>query len=117
MAAKLTAEGFTVYVPAFGCPETDLIAEWNGRLIRVQVKTLTGEEDSLTYDLRTSSKRLYIGVVDWLALHSLCHGVTAFLKPEAAGNTIQLRYDNTSEPDKHYARDYSMERVIKELSV
>jgi len=105
-----------VYVPAFGSPEADLIAVFGGKIISIQVKTLTADADSLTFDLRNSMKQKYIGTVDWLALHSMHHGVTAFLKPEEAGSRVVLRYD-LGTTVRHYAGDYPLERVIKELSV
>lgn len=105
-----------MYVPAFGSPEADLLAELNGRIVRIQVKALSGEDDSLSFDLRNSAKKKYTGLADWLALHSLRHGVTAFLKPEDGGTRLVLRYDGIKEPGRHYARDYPLERVIKELS-
>ena len=104
-----------MYVPAFGSPEADLLAAKAGKIISIQVKTLTGTSDSLTFDLRNSMKQKYVGSVDWLALHSMHHGITAFLKPEEAGSRVVLRYD-LGTTVRHYAGDYPLERVIKELS-
>ena len=106
-----------MYVPAFGSPEADLLAVKAGKVISIQVKTLTGDTDSLSYDLRTSRKEKYVGSVDWLALHSMHHHITAFLKPEEAGSRMALRYDDQAGPGRHYAKDYPLERVIKELSI
>ena len=116
VTAELAAAGFHVYVPAFGSPEADLLAVKAGKVISVQVKTLTGDTDSLSFDLRTSTKKTYTGTVDWMALHSLHHRITAFLKPEEVGSRLALRYDGQSAPNRHSAADYSLERVIKELS-
>lgn len=124
VASELTAAGFCVYVPVFHNPPTDLVAERNGHLIRVQVKTLAGDSPALRYMCRTNSTDTYIGAAEWLALHSTHYGVTAFLKPEEAGVRPTIRYAPTGHPEKcktistvRYAEDYSIDRVIKETDL
>ena len=124
VASELTRAGFHVYVPAFCHPDTDLIAERNGHLLRVQVKTRDGDEPILRYKCRTTDRSSYIGAVEWLALHSLHYGVTAFLKPEEVGARPTIRYVETEFPEKcnhiteiRYASDYPIDRVIKETEI
>lgn len=119
VAAELAAAGFHVYVPAFGSPEADLIAEMNGKLIRLQVKALTGADEVLNFYPTQSSKRGYDGSVDYIAFLSLHHGVTAYMKPEEVGAKISLRYDTAPKHPNvtmNFARDYPLERVIKEIT-
>lgn len=114
VAAELAAAGFHVFTPAFGSPKIDMIAERDGRLIRLQVKTLAGDAKALrfcTWGANYGSG--YSGEVDWLALHSLHYGVTAFLKPDEAGAYPTIRYD-TEDTTARQARDYSIERLTKE---
>jgi len=119
VAAELAAAGFNVFAPIFCHPETDLVAELNGHLIRLQVKTQAGDAPFLRYWVQTQSSESYEGMVDWLALHSLHYGVTAFLKPEEVGARPSLRYGEIRRDcakTKRYAKDYPLERVIKEIS-
>lgn len=121
VASELTKAGFCVYLPVFRNPDTDLIAERNGHLIRIQVKTLAADGPYLRFVCRTNQTSTYVGAVEWLALHSTHYGVTAFLKPEEAGVRPTIRYVQTEHPEKcntaleiRYAADYSIDRVIKE---
>ena len=119
VAAQLAAAGFHVFAPIFCHPESDLIAELGGRLIRLQVKTNAGNAPALRFLAATHGTERYIGVADWLAFHSLHHGVTAFLKPEEIGARPTLHYDDSDDPrhesGARYASDYPLGRVIKEL--
>lgn len=120
MAAQFAAAGFHVYAPLFCSPETDLIVDIHGKLIRIQVKTNSNETPFLRFcTWTTGSVGGYIGAVDWMAFYSPHYGVTAFLRPEEAGCYPTLRYDTEDERLRansriRYARDYPMERVIKE---
>ncbi|MBQ1792836.1 MAG: hypothetical protein II008_21890 [Oscillospiraceae bacterium] len=121
VAAELVAAGFHVYTPVFCCPETDLIAELHGKLIRVQVKTNAGNEARLRFSAWNTSSTTYTGTADWLAFHSLHYGITAFLKPEEAGCYPTFRYRSPENHQKRnstirYAKDYLLERVIKEIT-
>ena len=120
VAAELVAAGFHVYAPVFCCPETDLIAELNGKLIRVQVKTNANNAPWLRFSAWNTSQSSYNGVADWLAFHSLHYGITAFLKPNEAGCYPTLRYlppenHQKRNPTIRYAKDYPLDRVIKEI--
>lgn len=120
VAAQLAAAGFHVYAPIFCKPESDLIAELGGKLVRFQVKTLAGNAPALRFPTWTASTGSYVGLVDWFAFHSLHHGITAFLKPEEAGTRPTLHYDDIDDPfhenkSTRYASDYALGRVIKEI--
>lgn len=110
-----------MYVPIFCRPETDLVVDISGRLIRLQVKTNSGADAYLRFSSWNRTTDTYIDRVDWLAFYAPHHGVTAFLKPEEAGKYPTLRYD-TPEDRKHptsmmrFARDYPINRVIKEAT-
>jgi len=118
VAAQLVRAGFHVYAPVFCKPENDMIAEYGGKLIRVQVKTLSGHSSPLRFASFTGSRSNYIGVADWLAFHSLYFGVTAFLKPEEAGRRPTLHYYEPKVRGNsiRFAADYPLERVIKEIT-
>ena len=94
-----------------------MIAELNGKLIRIQVKTQAGDSIRLRFPAFTTGTSGYDGMVDWFALHSLHYGVTAFLKPEEAGVYPSLWFDGPKRPNKtiRLAKDFPLERVIKEL--
>ena len=118
VAAELAAAGFYVFAPIFCKPEIDLIAGMDGKLIRVQVKTLAGDAPFLRFMAQTKSQSSYCGVADWIAFHSLHYGVTAFLKPEEIGVRPTLRFDEDEAHEikgARYAKDYPLGRVIKEL--
>ena len=121
VASELTQAGFCVYLPVFRSPDTDMIAERNGHLIRIQVKTLASDGPFLRFVCQTNQTASYVGAVEWLALHSTYHGVTAFLKPEEAGVRPTIRYAPPEHPEKcshsaeiRCAADYTIDRVIKE---
>jgi len=118
VAAQLAAAGFHVYAPIFCDPSTDLIAELGDQLIRVQVKTNSGSGHCLRFMVQTRDVASYIGVSDWLALHSAHYGVTAFLRPEEAGvrPTLYFGADKPRQANQRKAADYPIERVIKELT-
>lgn len=124
VASELTAAGFCVYLPVFRNPDTDMVAERNGHLIRIQVKTLAADGPYLRFVCRTNQTSTYVGAVEWLALHSIHHGVTAFLKPEEAGVRPTIRYVPSEHPEKcnhgvesRLASDYTIDRVIKETEI
>ena len=100
VAAELTEAGFHVFLPAFGAPEIDMIVELNNKLLRLQVKTQAGKSPSLRYATYGPDSVGYEGKVDWLALHSLHYGITAFLKPEEVGKYPTLRYDSEEDHRK-----------------
>lgn len=89
-------------------------------MLRFQVKTLASDAPCLRFPAQTNTTDSYIGAVEWMAFHSLHHGITAFLKPEEVGVRPTLRYDDDDEElfrgirGVRYARDYPLERVIKE---
>ena len=97
-----------------------LVGQTGGKLIRVQVKTHDCDGDCLRFASWSIGTDSYVGAVDWLAFHSLRHGVTAFLKPEEAGVYPTLRYNDIggarAQKNMRYARDYPLDRVIKELT-
>lgn len=104
----------------FSSPETDLIAELNGKLIRVQVKTNALDADYLRFSAWSTSRSSYTGCADWLAFHSLHYGITAYFKPEEAGCYPTLRYrapesHQKRNPTLRFAADYPLKRVIKEI--
>ena len=120
VAAELVAAGFHVYAPVFCCPEVDLIAELDGKLIRIQVKTNANDAPYLRFSAWNTSSATYTGSTDWLAFHSLHYGITAFLKPEEAGCYPTLRYKYSENHPRRtqtmrFAEDYPLERVIKEI--
>lgn len=118
VAAQLAAAGFHVYVPIFCPPESDMIAEKGGRLLRIQVKTSAGDTAALRFMAQTAGVHSYADTADWLAFYSTYYGVTAFLKPSEVGARPTLRYDDElgRQPGARYASDYSLERIIKETS-
>ena len=122
VAAALIEAGCHVFVPAFGSPDVDMIVDVHGSLLRLQVKTLAVPGPALRFPAWGPDRRSgYSGKADWLAFHSLYYGVTAFLKPEEIGQYPTLRYDTEEDrvmgnPSIRYARDYPMERMIKEAS-
>ena len=120
VAAELSAAGFHVFVPVFAQPGVDLIAELDGKLIRVQVKSSAGDAPNLRFSAWSTRIPTYQGEADWLAFHASHYGITAFLKPEEVGAYPSFRYDSP-EDARHltgrmrYAKDYPLDRVIKEM--
>lgn len=118
VAAMFFKLGCQVYTPAFGSPDSDLIADVGGKLLRIQVKTMESNSQRIRFCSRNGRKHDYVGKVDWIAFHSLHHGVTAFLKPEETRSDPVLWFDDTEPRNKgverHYAKNYPIERVIRE---
>lgn len=118
VSALFFEHGYQVYAPVFGAPEVDLIADIGGKAVRIQVKTMETATPGIRFSSRNAKKRGYTGKVDWIAFHSTHYGVTAFLKPEEANVDPILWFDNTKPRHRgikrRYAKDYPIERVIRE---
>jgi len=121
VAGMFLKRGYNVFVPVFGTPGVDMIVDIKGRLLRIQVKTSKGSTSAIRYRAWSTGGETYDGVADWLALYSLHYGVAAFLKPEEAAVYPTIRYDrpkDSAHPTERmqYARDFSIDRVIKEAA-
>ena len=86
------------------------------------MKSNSGDAASLRFNgRRYNQTESYDGRVDYLALYAPHFGVTAFLKPCEMCRYPTLRYDAPGDmpypsPNTRYARDYPLERVIKECT-
>lgn len=119
MAALLRA-GCSVSFPYGDCEEYDLIADLNGRLLRVQVKTPKTYDDgrSIQVDFRRGTKHLHYDENN-LEYFATSYNGQAYLFPADGRRARRLRL----EPTKHgqvkrttWAVEFELERVIKELS-
>lgn len=119
VAAMFFKLGCQVYTPAFGSPDSDLIADVGGKLLRIQVKTMEGDAPAIRFCSQNGNKSYYTGKVDWLAFYSAHYGVAAFLRPEEAHCDPTMWFCDPPENTRivrgmRYARDYPIERVIRE---
>ena len=128
-AAVLSAfveQSIPVYIPFGDNEKADLIAEFHGRLNRIQVKTSTGINNG-TYitDLRscknhkTTPETFYYTSkdIDYFAIYNLTRKVVCLIPvTEAPKSTISLRYEepkNNQNKNIKLEKDYLLTEVVK----
>lgn len=100
---KFVELGIPVYIPFGDNEKSDLIAEFNGKLNKIQVKTsLKAEEGKMIFDLTSSTVHRKSGVkhiyssdeIDYFACYNIARD-KIFLIPvqEAPKTAINIRYE------------------------
>lgn len=121
--AKFTELGIQVYLPFGEGSSVDLIAEFNGKLNRIQVKSTEKENNgTLVFSIcsttiqkdRKIQKHIYSAdEIDYFALYS---SITdeVYLLPieEAPTKKFSLRYKEPYNSKSHKAEDYLLTKIL-----
>ena len=119
---KFVEMGINVYVPfGDGCV-VDLIAEWNNKLYKIQIKTTESVKDSLM-TWRLSKQEGYHGAkvpylkdeVDYFALYCIETKTLCLVPFDNVPLTFSIRLDNYKGrryKNMHFESDFSFEKII-----
>ena len=115
--------GIVLYAPITADSRSDFIAEVNGIFLKIQCKSSTESNDGNSFTFSTSSKnwnskqvKTYKGQIDYFYT---CHKGQGYLIPiEETGNktkTLRLFAVDENNPSINWAKDYEIEKVLKEI--
>lgn len=115
--------GIVLYAPITTDSRSDFIAEVNGCFLKIQCKSCTEAADGNSFTFSTSSKnwntktiKTYKGQIDYFYT---CHKGKGYLVPiDETGNqtkTLRLFAVDENNPSINWAKDYEIEKVLKEL--
>jgi hypothetical protein len=125
--AKFIELGVPVSIPFGDNCSYDLVAEFGGKLNKIQVKTSSQTSDGSTkfkltrtrINTRQNITKHYTSdEVDYYALYSIVRDKVFLVKFCNVGISINIRYKLTDNGQDHLARfedDYLMENVLKQL--
>lgn len=114
--AKFVEYDIPVYVPFGDCEKADLVAEFNGKLQKIQVKTsVKTKNGTMVFDLTSSTAHRKNGVrhkytkdeIDYFACYNIERD-KIFLVPvkDSPSTTITIRFE---EPKNHQYKNVIME--------
>ena len=126
---KFVELGIPVYLPFGDNEKSDLIADFNGKLNRIQVKTsLKAEDGKMIFSLTSSTMHRKNGVkhiytedeIDYFALYNIERD-KLFLVPvsQVPNTTFNIRYEkpkNNQVQGIHFEEDYTFEKIITSQS-
>lgn len=129
----LTALGIRTLTPTDEASKYDVVADLNGKFIRIQCKTSTWSKDTavpetafhietcrMTTNTQKTTRYLYSkDDIDYFYTYFQGQGYLVSID-EASGATFRWRYEYPSSGQKqgiHIANDYKIEEVIKSLIV
>lgn len=123
--AKFVELGIPVYIPFGDNERADMIAEFDGKLQKIQVKTSVGSKDGqVTFSLVSSTRHCKNGLahkytsseVDYFALYSLQRDCVYLLKvPEEPLRSVAIRYEpakNGQSCGVRFEKEMLIERVL-----
>lgn len=124
--AKFVEMGMTVYIPFGDNEKADLVAEFNGKLNKIQIKTSVKSNNGCSMFHLTSSTahrtngsrhKYSINEIDYFALYSLDRDKIYLMKvPEIPMTYITIRFEETKSGKKigvNYEDDFLIENVLK----
>lgn len=124
--AKFVELGISVYIPFGDNERADMIAEFDGKLQKIQVKTSIGCKDGqVTFSLVSSTNHRKNGSnhkytsdeVDYFALYSLQRDCVYLLKvPEEPLRSITIRYEpakNGQSCGVKFEKEMLIERILR----
>lgn len=129
IVSRFIRRGIPVYIPATEAEESDLIADFGGRLNRIQVKTSNSRTSSgnVSFSLKNSTNFVSHGSiksinvpysedsVDYFALYDIGEDLSFLVKNRNGRKYISLREYNTSRIFNnivHYGPDYEFDHVL-----
>lgn len=114
--AKFVELGIPVYLPFGDNEKADLIAEFNGKLNKIQVKTsIKAEDGKMRFDLTSSTvhrkngaKHIYASnEIDYFACYNISRDKTFLINVDEAPNTtITIRYE---KPKNNQTQEIKLE--------
>lgn len=124
---ELTKLGYSIFTEEGDISKIDMIAEKDGKIIRLQVKGVTPVNDTLPLELTKSgpnySFKYEIDNFDYFALWDLENHV-GYLIPVDVLNTNNKRFTlrlrtpkNNQTKNINYAEDYLLEKILTNLCV
>lgn len=126
--AKFVELGIPVYIPFGDNEKSDLIAEFNGKLNKIQVKTsIKAENGKMVFNISSSTLHRKNGVkhvytheeVDYFALYNIQRDVILLFSIDEVSNySVVVRYEDTKNKQKigvKYEQDYLIDKVILEV--
>ena len=124
--AKFVEMGIPIYIPFGDDEKADLIAEFDGKLNKIQVKTSIKSKNGCSiFDLTSSTahrtngeRRKYLNSeIDYFALYSLDRDKIYLMKvPDNPMSAITIRFEDTKSGMKsrvNYKSDFLIENVLK----
>lgn len=121
---KFVELGVPVYLPFGDNERSDLIAEFNGKLNRIQVKTSVKAEDGkMIFDLTSSTVHRSNGVkhkytideVDYFACYNIARDKIFLIPVSEPRTTITIRYEkskNGQTAGVHYEDEYLIDNIL-----
>ena len=128
--AKFVELGIPVYLPFGDNEKADLVAEFNGKLNRIQIKTsLKAEDGKMIFSLVSSTVHRKNGVkhiydnseIDYFALYNIERDVLFLIsinEPDLPKENITIRYTEPKSRNQHrlfMENEYLLETVIAQL--
>lgn len=123
---KFVEMGIPIYIPFGDDEKADLIAEFDGKLNKIQVKTSIKSKNGCSiFDLTSSTahrtngeRRKYLNSeIDYFALYSLDRDKIYLMKvPDNPMSAITIRFEDTKSGMKsrvNYESDFLIENVLK----
>jgi len=115
-----TAEGRFMAIPRFDLHKTDFVLEWNDTLVKVQVKTMSQQNDTNTYSVAINTTRKGLkrqpykrGEIDYFGIVNLDYDHIYMVPLQATGARYALTW---TPPDlrkykKRSAFDWNQYRI------
>lgn len=123
--AKFVEMGIHIYIPFGDDEKADLVAEFNGKLNKIQVKTSIKSKNGCSiFDLTSSTahrtnggRRKYSNSeIDYFALYSLDRDKIYLMKaPDNPMTAITIRFEDTKSGKKigvNYESDFLIENIL-----
>lgn len=123
--AKFVEMGIPIYIPFGDDEKADLVAEFNGKLNKIQVKTSIKYKNGCSiFDLTSSTahrtnggRRKYSNSeIDYFALYSLDRDKIYLMKaPDNPMTAITIRFEDTKSGKKigvNYESDFLIENIL-----
>lgn len=123
--AKFVEMGIPIYIPFGDDEKADLVAEFNGKLNKIQVKTSIKSKNGCSiFDLTSSTahrtnggRRKYLNSeIDYFALYSLDRDKIYLMKaPDNPMTAITIRFEDTKSGKKigvNYESDFLIENIL-----
>jgi hypothetical protein len=123
--AKFVEMGIPIYIPFGDDEKADLVAEFNGKLNKIQVKTSIKSKNGCSiFDLTSSTahrtnggRRKYSNSeIDYFALYSLDRDKIYLMKaPDNPMTAITIRFEDTKSGKKigvNYESDFLIENIL-----
>ena len=123
--AKFVELGIPVYLPFGDNEKADLVADFNGRLNKIQVKTsIKAEDGKMIFDLTSSTVHRKNGIkhiyssneIDYFACYNISRDKIFLIHVDEAPNTsLTIRYEypkNNQIQGVKFEKDYLIDNIL-----